>query len=118
MRRYWIPISPAMQLDENPVRKVRVLGEDLVLFRSERGQLGRDWERCLRSRVNLQFGLRDEDGLRCIYHGWQHAPDGRCIDAPLEDPTKRFKDQLKLTAYPVEALGGLILAYLGPLHAL
>ena len=114
MRRYWVPIAPYAQLQENPVRKVRVLGEDLVLFQTERGQLGLIGERCLHRAVDLQFGFPDEDGLRCPYHGWLYGADGRCLDTPLEDPTKTFKNQLRLTAYPVQELGGLVFAYLGP----
>src|SRR5262249_28012471 len=114
MRRYWIPIAPAIQLDEKPVRKVRILGEDLVLFRSERGELGLIGHRCLNRAVDVQYGMPDRDGLRCPYHGWMYGTDGRCLDQPLEDPASPLKDRLKLPAYPVEELGGLVFAYLGP----
>ncbi len=114
MRRYWIPILPEAQLAENPVRRVRVLGEDLVLFRSESGQLGLIGERCLHRAVELRYGIPDLEGLRCPYHGWLYGTDGRCLDTPLEDPRKTFREQLRLTAYPVQTLGGLVFAYLGP----
>jgi len=114
MRRYWIPISPSAVLDENPVRKVRVLGEDLVLFRSAGGNLGLVGERCLHRGVDLQYGIPDERGLRCPYHGWLYGADGRCLDTPLEDPNNDFKRHLALPAYPVQELGGLVFAYLGP----
>jgi len=113
MRRYWIPIAPTVQLDENPVRKVRVLGEDLVLFKTELGAYGLIGERCLHRAVHLSVGFPDEEGLRCPYHGWQYGIDGRCLDTPLENPEKNFKDQLRLKAYPVQELGGLLFAYLG-----
>jgi len=91
-----------------------VLGEDLVLFRSERGELGLIGDRCLHRAVELQYGIPDPDGLRCPYHGWLYGTDGRCLDQPLEDPASALKDRLRLPAYPVQELGGLIFAYLGP----
>jgi 5,5'-dehydrodivanillate O-demethylase oxygenase subunit len=114
MRRYWIPIAPSLQLAENPVRKVRVLGEDLVLFKDGSGRLGLVGDRCLHRGVELQFGIPEANGLRCPYHGWLYGADGQCLDTPLEDQTKSFREQLRLKAYPVQALGGLVFAYLGP----
>ena len=112
MRRYWIPIAPAAQLLENPVRKVRVLGEDLVLYRDRSGVLGLIGDRCLHRRVDLQFGIPDERGLRCPYHGWLFDGTGSCIERPLEAVPERPVQQ-RLAGYPVEELGGLIFAYLG-----
>jgi len=114
MRRYWIPIAPSQQVVENPVRKVRVLSEDLVLFRDEGGRLGLVGERCLHRGVELQFGIPEDRGLRCPYHGWLYGTDGQCLETPLEDPTKTFRQQLRLKSYPVQELGGLVFAYLGP----
>jgi 5,5'-dehydrodivanillate O-demethylase oxygenase subunit len=115
MRRYWIPIAPSAQLDEEPVRKVRVLGEDLVLFRAVSGALGLIGDRCLHRAVDLQFGMPDGEGLRCPYHGWLYGTDGRCLETPLEDPNNdRFRERLRLSSYPLQELGGLIFAYLGP----
>ena len=111
MRRYWIPIAPSTQLDENPVRKVRVLCEDLILYRDRRGTLGLIGDRCLHRSVDLQYGMPDECGLRCPYHGWLFDETGACVDRPMENPV-RIKGKLK--AYPVQELGGLIFAYLGP----
>lgn len=116
LRRYWIPIAPLAQLLENPVRKVRVLGEDLVLYRDRRGGLGLIGDRCLHRRVDLQYGIPDECGLRCPYHGWLFGPTGKCLERPLEAfPEREIKQQLK--GYPVQELGGLVFAYLGPLPA-
>jgi 5,5'-dehydrodivanillate O-demethylase len=114
MRRYWLPIAPFQQLGENPVRKVRVLGEDLVLFRDKSGGLGLVGDRCLHRGVDLQFGMPEETGLRCPYHGWLYGADGQCLETPLEDPRKTFRRPLRLKAYPVQELGGLVFAYLGP----
>jgi 5,5'-dehydrodivanillate O-demethylase len=116
MRRYWIPIAPFAQLLENPVRKVRFLGEDLVLYRDRSGTLGLIGDRCLHRQVDLQHGIPDECGLRCPYHGWLFDATGTCIDRPLEAQPKRDV-QRKLAGYPVRELGGLVFAYMGPLPA-
>lgn len=116
MRRYWIPVAPYAQLVENPVRKIRVLGEDLVLYRDRSGGLGLIGDQCLHRRVDLQFGIPDECGLRCPYHGWLFGPTGECLERPLEAHPHRPIPQ-RLVGYPVQELGGLVFAYLGPLPA-
>ena len=115
MRRYWIPIAPASQLLDNPVRPVRILGEDLVLYRDKIGAPGLIGNRCLHRLVDMQFGIPDEKGLRCPYHGWLYARDGRCIDRPLESNKTELKQRLK--SYLVQELGGLVFAWMGPLPA-
>jgi 5,5'-dehydrodivanillate O-demethylase len=114
MRRYWIPIAPLAQLRDNPVRKVRVLGEDLVLYQDRSGKFGLIGDRCLHRLVDMQFGIPDECGLRCPYHGWLYGADGQCLDRPMEN---KGPIKAKLKAYPVQELGGLIFAYMGPLPA-
>lgn len=114
MRRYWIPVRPLSQLKEEEVMPIRILGEDLVLFITKKGELGLVGERCPHRAVLMKFGIPDEDGLRCCYHGWEFAPDGQCIDTPLESPTNKLKDQVKIAAYPVREMGGLVWAYMGP----
>ena len=116
MRRYWIPIAAASQLLDNPVRKIRILGEDLVLYRNTKMGLGLIGDRCLHRLVDLQYGIPDECGLRCPYHGWLYDESGECIERPMEaNPTARVSRKLK--AYPVEELGGMVFAYMGPLPA-
>jgi 5,5'-dehydrodivanillate O-demethylase len=115
MRRYWIPIAPTAQLDENPVRKVRVLCEDLVLYRNTSGGLGLIGDRCLHRLVEMQHGIPDERGLRCPYHGWLYGETGQCLERPMESAKGEFKMRMK--AYPVQELGGLIFAWMGPLPA-
>lgn len=116
MRRYWIPVAPASQLLENPVRKVRILCEDLVLYRDTSGTYGLIGDRCLHRRVDLQFGIPDACGLRCPYHGWLFDETGTCTERPLEQYPERPIQQ-KLAGYPVQELGGLLFAYMGPLPA-
>ncbi|MDF2115459.1 Rieske 2Fe-2S domain-containing protein [Roseiarcaceae bacterium H3SJ34-1] len=115
MRRYWIPIAPFARLLEEPVQKVRVLGEDLVLYRNTKGGLGLIGDRCLHRRVDMKYGIPDENGLRCPYHGWLYGATGACLERPMELANAQFNDKLK--GYPVEELGGLVFAYLGPLPA-
>lgn len=113
LRRYWHPILPAGKLDENPVQPVRLLGEDLVCFRDRSGQIGLIGRRCGHRLVDMVFGIPDEHGLRCPYHGWCYDETGQCIDTPLESPNSHMKDHVNIGSYPVRELGGLIFAYLG-----
>lgn len=114
MRRYWHPIYPEVLLREKPVRKVRILGENLTLFRDASGSLGLIAERCPHRRTSLSAGIPEPEGLRCCYHGWLFDARGRCLETPLEPASSPIKDNIKITAYPVEEMGGLIWAYLGP----
>ncbi len=119
MRRYWHPVAAAAELDDNPFRTkpVRILGEDLVLFRDRSGKLGLIDRLCAHRRADLTYGVVEDDGLRCQYHGWMYDCTGQCIEQPFEEtvrPEARFKDKIKLNGYPAQELGGLIFAYLGP----
>ncbi|HIM81759.1 MAG TPA: aromatic ring-hydroxylating dioxygenase subunit alpha [Dehalococcoidia bacterium] len=117
MRRYWQPIAAASQMDDNATRSVRLLGENLVLYKDRRGRYGLIGDQCPHRKVNLVYGMPDDEGLRCPYHGWLFNHEGRCLDQPYErkeDPFEAFKDKVTTTAYPVQELGGLIFAYLGP----
>ena len=117
MRRYWIPVRPLAQLIEEDVVPVRVLGEDLVLFRATDGVVGLVGERCPHRLSHLKYGIPDAGGLRCCYHGWKFAPNGQCVDTPLEAPSDPFKDRIRITSYPVQEMGGLVWAYMGPTPA-
>jgi 5,5'-dehydrodivanillate O-demethylase len=110
LRRYWWPIAATVDLDVDPVQPVRLLGEDLTLFRDLNGKLGLIGARCAHRGISLAYGIPQENGLRCAYHGWTYDTEGRTIDTPFEPACLR----LKLPAYPVEELGGLIWSYLGP----
>jgi 5,5'-dehydrodivanillate O-demethylase len=114
MRRYWHPIAVATQLDTNPVRRVRILSEDLTLYRDRQGRLGLIGQRCPHRAVDLQFGIPEPEGLRCPYHGWMFDSTGQCIEQPLEPPDSTYKDRIRIAGYPVQELGGLIWAYPDP----
>ena len=120
MRRYWHPVGAVSELDERPTKAVRILGEDLVLYRDTSAGYGLIGNRCAHRLTSLAFGVPEPDGLRCMYHGWKYDAAGRCVEQPFEDtvnPASRFKERVKIAGYPVEALGGLLFAYLGPAPA-
>ena len=119
MRRYWHPIAAVDELDNSPfrTREIRLMGEDLVLYRDRSGRLGLIESRCAHRRVNLAYGVVEEDGIRCQYHGWKYDSTGACVEQPFEEtvrPDGRFKEKCGLKGYRVEELCGLIFAYLGP----
>ena len=114
LRRYWMPVAASVELEENPVKKVRLMGEDLVLYRDRSGNLGLIDEPCPHRRVSMEYGIPEDEGLRCPYHGWLFNQEGRCLEQPAEPWNSSFKDRVTTKAYKVEELAGLIFAYLGP----
>jgi 5,5'-dehydrodivanillate O-demethylase len=120
LRRYWQPVGTEVELAKEPVQRVRRLGEDLTLFRSENGEYGLIDDRCPHRCMSLEFGIPEECGLRCAYHGWLFDAKGNCLEMPFEDlthPELRYKEKIKIKAYPCQALGGLVFAYFGPAPA-
>jgi phenylpropionate dioxygenase-like ring-hydroxylating dioxygenase large terminal subunit len=113
LRRYWQPIAAAAELGDRP-RKVRVLGEDLVLFRDRKGRAGLLYPRCMHRGTTLYYGRVEAEGIRCCYHGWLFDVQGRCLDQPCEPDGGRHRDQARQPWYPVEERYGLVFAYLGP----
>ncbi|HEY7064530.1 MAG TPA: aromatic ring-hydroxylating dioxygenase subunit alpha [Chloroflexota bacterium] len=117
MRRYWQPFAAEGELDETPLQAIRLLGEDLTLYKDKSGTYGLLDRHCPHRRADLSYGWVEECGLRCSYHGWRFGEDGRCLEQPFEEiahPEARFKDRIHVKAYPVEAKAGLLWAYLGP----
>jgi 5,5'-dehydrodivanillate O-demethylase len=113
-RRYWHPIGAVEELKDRYTKRVRLLGEDLVLFRDRSGALGLVAEFCPHRRASLYYGIPEADGLRCPYHGWKFDAGGNCIDQPNEPEGSTFKDRVATAGYSVQALGGMIFAYIGP----
>jgi phenylpropionate dioxygenase-like ring-hydroxylating dioxygenase large terminal subunit len=116
MRRYWLPALLAADLPEPdcaPMR-VRLLGEDLVAFRDSSGRLGLLDDYCPHRCASLFLGRNEQDGLRCIYHGWKFDVEGNCVDMPTEPPDSRYKERVHATAYPLVELAGVLWAYMGP----
>jgi 5,5'-dehydrodivanillate O-demethylase oxygenase subunit len=117
LRRYWMPIAAVSEFDTVAVKPVRLMGEDLVLYRDLGGTFGLIDRHCPHRRADLSYGFVEACGLRCNYHGWLYDESGRCIEQPFDDtahPAAGFRDKIRITAYPVEAKAGLLWAYLGP----
>ena len=114
LRRYWHVVAGRAEIESRWTKRVRILGEDLVLFRDRSGNFGLIAEACPHRRASLAYGIPDVDGIRCPYHGWKFDGTGRCLEQPNESPESTFRDKIKTPAYPVEEMGGLLWAYLGP----
>ena len=112
LRRYWYPIAALGELDENPVKPVKLLGETLVLYRDRSGTLGLVDSVCAHRRANMALGVPEDKGLRCPYHGWRFAETGQCLEQPAEK--RPYCDKVKIKAYPVRVACGAVFAYLGP----
>jgi nitrite reductase/ring-hydroxylating ferredoxin subunit len=113
MRRYWHPIALSERVGPRP-QNVRVLGEDLVLFRDRAGRPGLLYPRCAHRGTTLYYGRIEQDGIRCCYHGWLFDVEGRCLDQPCEPDGGRARHQVRQPWYPLEERYGLVFAYLGP----
>ncbi|HZQ61778.1 MAG TPA: aromatic ring-hydroxylating dioxygenase subunit alpha [Casimicrobiaceae bacterium] len=113
MRRFWHPILLASQLDARP-KAIRVLGEDLVIYRNLSGDVGLLHKHCAHRGASLEFGIVAEHGIRCCYHGWMFANDGTILETPGEPPTSPHRKRHCQGAYPVVEYEGVIFAYMGP----
>jgi phthalate 4,5-dioxygenase len=115
-RRYWIPacLSEEIAEPDGPPIRVRLLGEDLVAFRDTNGKVGLLDEYCSHRQASLFLGRNEECGLRCIYHGFKYDVDGNILDTPCEGPASMIKHMVKLTAYPIHEVNGVVWTYMGP----
>jgi phenylpropionate dioxygenase-like ring-hydroxylating dioxygenase large terminal subunit len=121
MRRYWIPAAFSHQIPQPdcPPLRVRLLGENLVLFRDTGGRIGLVHERCPHRTASLFYGRNEENGLRCVYHGLKFDVDGNCVDLPCVPQVNaaqkaNIATQLKLKAYPCLERGDVVWTYMGP----
>jgi len=114
MRRYWQPFAAADEIKDKWTLKVRLLGENLVLFKDRLGKLGLIAENCPHRRASFAHGIPTERGIRCPYHGWEFGHKGECLNQPNELDNPTFRDKVQTNAYPVQELGGLLFAYMGP----
>lgn len=120
LRRYWHPIAGASELDDTPIKSLRLFGENLILYRDLAGNYGLIDRHCPHRRADLANGYVDEEGVRCGYHGWNLNAEGAVIAIPYDDlamPASRLKQSCQIPAYPVRELAGLIWAYFGPAPA-
>jgi len=114
LRQFWMPVAMTDQVGDLPYR-IRILGEDLVLFRETgEGRLGLTHLHCAHRNMSLEFGIVEPGGIRCSYHGWKYALDGTVMETPCEPPASQVKHKACLGAYPVIEFKGLAFAYMGP----
>lgn len=114
LRRYWQPIALADELDgPRPVRPVRALGQDFVLFRDEAGRIGLIDRDCPHRGADLAFGRLEDGGLRCPFHGWLFDVDGKCLDTPAEPEGSTLCTRIRQRSYPVTVRSGIVFAFLG-----
>jgi phthalate 4,5-dioxygenase len=115
LRRYWQPAALVDELAGNrPVKPVRLMGEDLVLFRDERGRYGLIGRSCPHRGTDLAYGRLEDGGLRCAFHGWLFDVAGHCLQTPAEPDDSNLCAQIRQKAYPVIERSGILFAYLGP----
>lgn len=113
LRRFWHGIATSSELGDLPLL-IRIMGEDLVLFRDKSARIGLLKKHCSHRRASLEYGRVEERGIRCCYHGWLYDVDGRLLEAPAEPPDAPLYKSVRQGAYPVKEYKGLIFAYLGP----
>ena len=112
-RRFWFPVAMAEELTDLPLG-LRILGEDLVLFRDGSDRYGLLHRHCSHRNTSLEFGIVEEQGIRCCYHGWHYDIDGTILETPGEPAASKIKDRVVHGAYPAVAYNGLIFTYMGP----
>ena len=116
IRRFWIPFrlsSDVPEADGEPVR-IRLMGEELLAFRSTSGKVGLIQRNCPHRWADLFYGRNEKDGIRCVYHGWKFNTQGQCVDMPTETDESTYKDKVKIASYPVEEVAGILWTYMGP----
>jgi 5,5'-dehydrodivanillate O-demethylase len=117
LRRYWMPVAGIEEFDQQAIKPVRLMGEDLVLYKDLGGNFGLVDRRCPHRRADLAYGFVEPCGLRCNYHGWLYNHEGRCTEQPFEDianPKANYKDSIRIKSYPVQQKAGMLWAYMGP----
>jgi phthalate 4,5-dioxygenase oxygenase subunit len=115
LRQYWIPaILPDEVVPDGPPLRMRLLGENLIAFRSTSGRAGIVVDACPHRGASLFFGRNEEDGLRCVYHGWKFDVTGACVDMPSEPAESNFRNKVRVKAYPVHERNGIVWCYMGP----
>ena len=112
LRRYWQPVAMATEATQQP-KLVRILDEELILFRNGKGEVGLLYPRCAHRGTTLLYGKVEECGIRCCYHGWMFDTQGYCIDTPCE-PHSNAKDTIRQPWYPVVEKFGILFTYMGP----
>jgi phenylpropionate dioxygenase-like ring-hydroxylating dioxygenase large terminal subunit len=117
MRQYWQPVllSSELPAPDGPPVRVRALGEDLIAFRDTQGRVGLLGANCPHRGAPLFFGRNEEDGLRCIYHGWKFDVTGHCLDMPNRPADRDYREKVRAPSYRCVERNGIIWTYMGPL---
>jgi phenylpropionate dioxygenase-like ring-hydroxylating dioxygenase large terminal subunit len=121
MRCYWQPVALVDEFDarldprmaQRPVKRVRVLGQDCVLFRDGQGRYGLLDRACPHRGADLAFGRHEPEGLRCPFHGWKFAVDGRCLETPAEGVGSTLCTRVRQRSYPVREQSGVLFGWFG-----
>lgn len=119
LRRYWHPVAGFSEFEARPLKPIRPLGEDLVLYRDGSGRYGLMQRHCPHCGANMAYGMVEDNGLRCSYHGWWLAPSGTCVEQPFEDLVRgsgralEGRGNVAATANPVKSKAGMLWAYMG-----
>jgi phenylpropionate dioxygenase-like ring-hydroxylating dioxygenase large terminal subunit len=115
MREYWMPALPSREFPraDGDIRRMRLLGENLVMFRDTEGRVGALAEACPHRGASMYFGRNEESGIRCPYHGWKFDVTGRCVDMPTEPAGSNFINKVRAKAYPCRDVNRMIWIYMG-----
>jgi phthalate 4,5-dioxygenase oxygenase subunit len=118
-RQYWLPAirSDEVPSPDCPPLRVRLLGENLIGYRTTFGEVGLMQDACPHRGASMFFGRNEESGLRCVYHGWKFDVSGACVDMPSEPAESNFRNKVKARAYPTQERGGIVWTYMGPREA-
>jgi phenylpropionate dioxygenase-like ring-hydroxylating dioxygenase large terminal subunit len=116
MRQYWIPalVPSELPYPDCPPMRLRMLGENLIAFRTTFGKVGIIQNACPHRGASMFFGRNEEDGLRCVYHGWKFDVSGACVDMPSEPAESNFRNKVRTVAYPTQERNGIVWCYMGP----
>ena len=117
LRRYWMPIAGVSEFDTRSTKPVRLMGENLVLYKDLGGTFGLVDRNCVHRRADLVHGMVEQRGIRCNYHGWRYDETGTCAEQPFEDTVfaqRNPRTRLTIKSYPVQAKAGMLWAYMGP----
>lgn len=113
LRCYWYPVCFVRELEDFPVKQVKLLGENFAVYKTPKGEYGISAERCPHRGASMVYGIPTEHGIRCGYHGWHFGLDGRCLEQPAEPESSSFKDKICLASGVARSMGGMVWAYVG-----
>jgi phenylpropionate dioxygenase-like ring-hydroxylating dioxygenase large terminal subunit len=115
MRQYWVPALPSSEFPapDSPPKRMKLLGENLVMFRDSNGDMGCFTQSCPHRGASMFFGRNEEAGLRCVYHGWKFDVNGTCVDMPSEPAESNFKNKVRIRAYPCRDVNHMVWVYMG-----